>query len=369
MVARLFAAQGHGVKTAGIRTGCLAALLLIAGSGTGARAATAPDARAILEEVAAAERAGGARRAEGVELRELTGEGMNFHTQYRFSGVVEDDRHLRWETIGDPSTLTVCDGAEHWSYTRPGVGFHLSTVEATPCPSPLAPLDGLLENLTEVSVTGTETLPFNGRAVSCTEVRAEYKIPAKRGLGGVAASTIRTLCVDVAAKMVVRDREETAGSGTNARSVRTTTFSAYEREAKIPPGAYLFEAPTGTFLDPGPQAGDDAATTVGDGSHRFGDGVIGPVLVAKTEPQFTGAARQAGVGGLVLVSLTVDAEGMPYNVAVERRLGYGLDEEAVKAVSQWRFRPGLSLGTPVVVRELVVAVDFPRQEPAAAQPR
>ena len=64
------------------------------------------------------------------------------------------------------------------------------------------------------------------------------------------------------------------------------------------------------------------------------------------------------MGGLVLVSLTVDTNGMPKDVAVERRLGYGLDEEAVKAVSQWRFKPGLSFGAPVAVRELVVAVEF-----------
>ncbi len=63
----------------------------------------------------------------------------------------------------------------------------------------------------------------------------------------------------------------------------------------------------------------------------------------------------------MLVSLTVDAQGMPQNVAVERRLGYGLDEKAVEAVSQWKFRPGLSFGMPVVVRDLVVAVDFRRR--------
>jgi len=292
-------------------------------------------------------------------MRELTGEGMNFHTQYRFSGIVEDEKHLRWELIGEPSTLTVCDGSEHWSYTRPGVGFHLSTVEATPCPGPLPQFDNLLENLSAISITGTDSVPFNGAAPACTVVKAEYKIPARRAMGGVGSSAIRTLCIDVAAKVVLREREETWGSGSNARSIRTTTFSSYQRAAKVPPAAYVFEAPTGTFLDPGPQAGD-VTSAAEDGSHRFGDGVIAPVLVAKTEPAITDEARQAGVGGLVLVSLTVDAEGLPHDVAVERRLGYGLDEEAVKAVSQWRFRPGLSFGTPVAVRELVVAVDFPR---------
>ena len=58
------------------------------------------------------------------------------------------------------------------------------------------------------------------------------------------------------------------------------------------------------------------------------------------------------------MSLAVDAEGNPRDLAVTRGLGYGLDERALEVVRQWRFRPGLKDGAPVAVGNLVVAVDF-----------
>jgi len=44
---------------------------------------------------------------------------------------------------------------------------------------------------------------------------------------------------------------------------------------------------------------------------------------------------------------------------IKRGLGYGLDEKALEAVSQWRFRPGIYMGTPVAVSNVVAAVNFP----------
>ena len=341
----------------------LAAGAVLAMARTGLAQATDP--RALLEEVSAAERTADGWHAEGIEINELTGEGMNFRTQHRFSTTAKDATRLRWELIGDPSTLSVCDGTEHWSYTQPGIGFHLSTVEATPCPSPLPRFDNLTVNLTTVTFMGTDSTQFEGGSQTCTVVRAEYKIPAAShganpAAAGIAASAIRTMCIDVARKFVLREKAENWNSGSNARSTRTTTFSQYERTADRVANAFVFEVPTGTFLDPGPQSGEGAGTST-DGSHRFGDGVISPALIVRVEPSTTEESRAAGVGGLVLVSLTVDAEGLPKNVTVERRLGYGLDEKAVEAVSQWKFKPGLSFGMPVVVRDLVVAVDFRRR--------
>ncbi len=323
------------------------------------------DARALLAEISAAERSTDGWHAEGVEINELTGEGMNFRTQHRFSATVKDAARLRWEMVGETSTLTVCDGTEHWSYTQPGIGFHISPVEATPCPTPLPRFESLIDNLTTVTAMGTDATQFEGGSSGCTIIRAEYRIPAAShgatpGAGGIGSSMIRTMCIEVARKLVLRDKAESWNTGSNARSTRTTTFSEYERSADRVANAFTFEVPTGTFLDPGPQSGENTAAT-NDGSHRFGDGVISPVLIVKASPTATDEARAAGVGGLVLVSLTVDAEGHAKDVAVERRLGYGLDEKAVEAVSQWRFKPGISFGMPVVVRELVVAVDFPRQ--------
>jgi protein TonB len=48
---------------------------------------------------------------------------------------------------------------------------------------------------------------------------------------------------------------------------------------------------------------------------------------------------------------------VPTDVQVEKSLGYGLDEEAVKAVSQYRFKPAQKDGRPVAV-QIHIAVNF-----------
>ena len=46
--------------------------------------------------------------------------------------------------------------------------------------------------------------------------------------------------------------------------------------------------------------------------------------------------------------VVVGTDGAPSNIRVVRGLGYGLDEQAVKAAQQWKFVPGTYNGAPVV---------------------
>jgi TonB family protein len=325
-------------------------------------AQTSVDPRVLLEKLEASSRDAQAWRAEGVETGEVTGEGLNLHTETAFKAAFRDSSHVRWETSGDGRTLMVCDGVDRWTYAEPGTGFYrvalVPTMEAGPCRPALPVLDGLLDHLASATVVGGDHIPFDGASRDCDIIRAEYRIPAGRGGGqvsspgsktGVIAGTtiIRTLCVDSARKLILRDRTESWATGSNARSTRTITFSSYERDAKIPDETFRFEVPTGTFLDPGPQIDEGDA-----------GGVSRPVLIQKVEPMWTEEARQAGISGMVLVSLTVDAEGRPQDLSVTRKLGYGLDESAIEAVRQWVFRAGLKDGAAVAVGKVTVAVDF-----------
>lgn len=64
-----------------------------------------------------------------------------------------------------------------------------------------------------------------------------------------------------------------------------------------------------------------------------------PTAVLTPAPEYSDLARRAGVEGDVLLRATVGPKGgAPTKVEVIRQLGWGLDEEAVKAVSQWQFR-------------------------------
>jgi TonB family protein len=71
------------------------------------------------------------------------------------------------------------------------------------------------------------------------------------------------------------------------------------------------------------------------------------------EPEFSEAARKAKYQGVVVLAIEVDASGHPRNLRVLEQLGLGLDEKAIEAVSQWRFRPGYQDGRPVVTSATV----------------
>ncbi|BBM69206.1 energy transducer TonB [Rhodothermus marinus] len=61
-------------------------------------------------------------------------------------------------------------------------------------------------------------------------------------------------------------------------------------------------------------------------------------------------ARKAGLEGLVVVQFVVEPDGSISNIQVIRSAGKLLDEAAVKAVQQLRFKPGRQRGRPVRVR-------------------
>lgn len=81
-----------------------------------------------------------------------------------------------------------------------------------------------------------------------------------------------------------------------------------------------------------------------------GNRVSAPEVIRKQEPSYTEKARQAKISGTVVLRTVVDAGGAPRDIKVIRSLGYGLDEKAIEAVRQWKFRPGIKDGHPVAVQ-------------------
>jgi periplasmic protein TonB len=68
---------------------------------------------------------------------------------------------------------------------------------------------------------------------------------------------------------------------------------------------------------------------------------------------------RARIQGAAWVAAIVLPDGSVGGAHIVRSLDstFGLDEEAIKAVKQWRFRPGMRLGKAVPV-EIVVEVTF-----------
>jgi len=95
----------------------------------------------------------------------------------------------------------------------------------------------------------------------------------------------------------------------------------------------------------------------GGGLMRPGGGVSNPVLVYAPDPEFSDEARRAKYQGVCVVSLIVDSQGNPQRVRVVRPLGMGLDEKALEAVRQYKFKPAVFQGKPVPV-EINIEVNF-----------
>lgn len=85
--------------------------------------------------------------------------------------------------------------------------------------------------------------------------------------------------------------------------------------------------------------------------YRPGPGITLPVVVKEVKPAYTSAAMQARIQGSVWLECVVDANGDITDVTVSRSLDteHGLDDEAVKAAKQWKFKPGRKDGKPVAV--------------------
>jgi TonB family protein len=103
--------------------------------------------------------------------------------------------------------------------------------------------------------------------------------------------------------------------------------------------------------DNGPTASEGTGTIRGNG------GATRPRLIYGPEPGFSEQARKAGVEGVILLKVTVDASGDVADVKVVKGLGSGLDEKAIEAVRTWKFKPGTEDGTPVR-SEIDVEVSF-----------
>lgn len=70
-------------------------------------------------------------------------------------------------------------------------------------------------------------------------------------------------------------------------------------------------------------------------------------ILSKPRPVYTDEARRLGLQGEVLVQVLFEASGQAHVLRVVRGLGHGLDEAAVNAASQIRFKPAQQNGHSV----------------------
>jgi TonB family protein len=71
------------------------------------------------------------------------------------------------------------------------------------------------------------------------------------------------------------------------------------------------------------------------------------VILEKPSPVYTAEARKLGIEGEVLIQVVFPASGPVRVIRVTKGLGHGLDEAAIRAAQQIRFKPALQESRPV----------------------
>jgi TonB family protein len=87
------------------------------------------------------------------------------------------------------------------------------------------------------------------------------------------------------------------------------------------------------------------------------EGLEMPVLVHDEKPNYTRSAMEARIVGIVALEGIVTVDGAIGELRVRRSLDskHGLDDEAIRTVRLWRFKPGTRMGEPVPV---LVAIEI-----------
>jgi TonB family protein len=98
---------------------------------------------------------------------------------------------------------------------------------------------------------------------------------------------------------------------------------------------------------PGVGPGEDGG--YGGGIFRVGGGISPPVVIKSVDPLYSEEARKARYQGTVVLEAIVRTDGTCDVVRIVRSLGFGLDEQAVVAIKQYKFKPALRNGVPVPV--------------------
>lgn len=114
-----------------------------------------------------------------------------------------------------------------------------------------------------------------------------------------------------------------------------------------------------TEIFPNPKAAESAAQKAIDASRsarsssRAGSPLKGakealPDYLRNPPPSYPETSRRAKEEGVVMLLVRVGAVGTPTDVRLQRSSGYSsLDEAAIRAVREWRFRPGTMGGLAV----------------------
>ena len=99
-----------------------------------------------------------------------------------------------------------------------------------------------------------------------------------------------------------------------------------------------------------PASTPPARSVPSSGGTSLAGNISAPRAVYAPNPEYTEAARAAGLRGICELQLIVGPDGLPRDIKVVQSMGNELNQIAIEAVRQWRFEPALKDGKPVAVQ-------------------
>jgi TonB family protein len=111
-----------------------------------------------------------------------------------------------------------------------------------------------------------------------------------------------------------------------------------------------------TLTTPGPEPATPKVRR-SQGAQPGGSARLPEIEEYTTPPLYSDDARRRGVEGIVTIGVRVGEDGRVSGARVLSGLGFGLDQNALVALRQWRFRAGQRNGTPAAM-DAEVDVEF-----------
>jgi periplasmic protein TonB len=116
---------------------------------------------------------------------------------------------------------------------------------------------------------------------------------------------------------------------------------------------------TGDGKGLGPGLGPGRNGGAGGDTFRAGHNGVGfPECTYCPDAKYSEMARKAKFQGLVILQIVVTPDGRASHIEIVSGPGLGLEEEAVEAVKNWRFKPALGPNRKPVATQIEVEVQF-----------
>ena len=90
---------------------------------------------------------------------------------------------------------------------------------------------------------------------------------------------------------------------------------------------------------------------------KVSSGLMAKQVISQTPPIYPAQAKADKISGAVVLSLVINKDGEPTNIHVKKSVRKDLDDSAVTAVSQWRWKPYRLNGEDIAV-ETTVTVNY-----------